>query len=89
LARLQARIYEFGSALSESMVDSVQRVLVERPSKKDKQQLCGRTENNRVVNFAASHDLIGQFARVRITEALTNSLRGELVDFATRPVAVA
>ncbi|TFH49201.1 MAG: tRNA (N6-isopentenyl adenosine(37)-C2)-methylthiotransferase MiaB [Lysobacterales bacterium] len=89
LARLQARIYEFGSALSESMVDSVQRVLVERPSKKDKQQLCGRTENNRVVNFAANHDLIGQFAHVRITEALTNSLRGELVDFATRPVAVA
>ncbi len=87
LARLQSRINELGSAVSESMVGSVQRVLVERPSKKDAQQLSGRTENNRVVNFSAGHDLIGQFVDMRITEALPNSLRGELVDNATRPFA--
>ena len=89
LARLQARINELGSAVSESMVDSVQRVLVERPSKKDTLELSGRTENNRVVNFPASRDLIGQFAHVRITEALPNSLRGELVNIAPPPAAVA
>jgi tRNA-2-methylthio-N6-dimethylallyladenosine synthase len=71
------------------MVDSVQRILVERPSKKDSQQLSGRTENNRVVNFSAHHDLIGEFVDVKITEALPNSLRGELVDIATRSSAVA
>jgi tRNA-2-methylthio-N6-dimethylallyladenosine synthase len=88
LARLQSRIDELGRAVSESMVDSVQRVLVERPSKKDAQQLSGRTENNRVVNFPASRNLIGQFTDVRITEALPNSLRGELVDIVARPFAV-
>jgi tRNA-2-methylthio-N6-dimethylallyladenosine synthase len=71
------------------MVDSVQRILVERPSKKDARQLSGRTENNRVVNFPASSSLIGQFTDVRITEALPNSLRGELVDIVARPFAVA
>jgi tRNA-2-methylthio-N6-dimethylallyladenosine synthase len=89
LARLQARIDEFAVGISESMVDSVQRILVERPSKKDLQQLSGRTENNRVVNFTAHHDLIGEFVDVKITEALPNSLRGELVDIATRSSAVA
>ena len=89
LARLQSRINEFGRAVSESMVDSVQLVLVERPSNKDAQQLSGRTENNRVVNFPASSSLIGQFTDVRITEALPNSLRGELVDIVARPFAVA
>jgi len=89
LSRLQARINELGSTVSESMVDSVQRVLVERPSKKDALELSGRTENNRVVNFPASGNLIGQFAHVRITEALPNSLRGELVNIAPRPAAVA
>jgi tRNA-2-methylthio-N6-dimethylallyladenosine synthase len=89
LARLQERINELGGAVSASMVGSIQRILVERPSKKNAAELCGRTENNRVVNFSANHDLIGHFAHVRVTEALPNSLRGELVDFATRPVAVA
>ena len=89
LARLQSRINELGRAVSESMVDSVQRVLVERPSKRDVQQFSGRTENNRVVNFRASRDLIGEFTDVRITDALPNSLRGELVDIVTRPFAVA
>ncbi len=89
LARLQSRINELGRAVSESMVDSVQRVLVERPSKRDVQQFSGRTENNRVVNFRASRDLIGEFTDVRITDALPNSLRGELVDIVRRPFAVA
>jgi tRNA-2-methylthio-N6-dimethylallyladenosine synthase len=89
LARLQARINAFACEVSESMLGSVQRVLVERPSKKDARELSGRTENNRVVNFSASRHLIGQFARVRITEALPNSLRGEIVDIAARPIAVA
>ena len=89
LAELQSRINALGCAVSESMVGSVQRVLVERPSKKDAQQLSGRTENNRVVNFSADHVLIGRFADVRITEALPNSLRGEVVDIAARPFAVA
>jgi tRNA-2-methylthio-N6-dimethylallyladenosine synthase len=89
LARLQSRINALGRAVSESMVDSVQRILVERPSKKDARQLSGRTENNRVVNFPASSSLIGQFTDVRITEALPNSLRGELVDIVARPFPVA
>jgi len=89
LVRLQARINEFGRLVSESMLGNVQRILVERPSKKDARQLSGRTENNRVVNFSGNHDLIGQFAHVRITQALPNSLRGELIDLAPPPVAVA
>jgi len=89
LARLQARIGEFAGGISESMVGTVQRVLVERPSKKDAQQLSGRTENNRVVNFSAHDELIGEFVDVKISEALPNSLRGELVNIATRSSAVA
>jgi tRNA-2-methylthio-N6-dimethylallyladenosine synthase len=54
-------------------------VLVEGPSKKDPHQLSGRTENNRVVNFTAHPRLVGEFVNVRITEALPNSLRGEIV----------
>jgi tRNA-2-methylthio-N6-dimethylallyladenosine synthase len=61
------------------MVGSVQRVLVDRPARKDPRQISGRTENNRVVNFDGPAQLIGAFADVRITEALPNSLRGELV----------
>ncbi len=77
---LQARLSENAAAISRAMVGSVQRVLVERPSRKDPAMLAGRTENNRVVNFAGPARLIGQFADVRITEALPNSLRGEFVD---------
>jgi len=61
------------------MVGSEQTILVERPSRKDPGQMAGRTENNRVVNFPGDTRLIGQFVTVRITEALPNSLRGELV----------
>jgi len=61
------------------MVDSVQRILVEGPSRKDASQMSGRTENNRVVNFQGTPGLAGSFVDVLITEALPNSLRGRLV----------
>jgi tRNA-2-methylthio-N6-dimethylallyladenosine synthase len=76
LARLQARINAMAAAISAAMVGSVQRVLVEKPSRKDPGQLSGRTANNRVVNFDGKPRLIGQFVDLRITEALPNSLRG-------------
>ena len=79
LARLQTRIIEQAAAISEAMVGTVQRVLVEKPSRKRSDQLSGRTENNRVVNFDAAPELVGQFVELRITEALPNSLRGELI----------
>jgi tRNA-2-methylthio-N6-dimethylallyladenosine synthase len=76
LARLQARINEQARAISEAMVGTVQRILVEGPSRKDPAQLSGRTENNRVVNFDGPPELVGQFVDVQITAALPNSLRG-------------
>ena len=79
LARLQQRIGEMAAAISQEMVGNIERILVEKVSRKRDDQLSGRTENNRVVNFDASPDLIGQFVDVRITEALPNSLRGEIV----------
>ncbi|MEM7432049.1 MAG: tRNA (N6-isopentenyl adenosine(37)-C2)-methylthiotransferase MiaB [Pseudomonadota bacterium] len=82
LKRLQDRINRQAFAISRSMVGSTQRVLVERTSKKDDQQLAGRTENMRWVNFDGPKALIGGFADVVITEALPNSLRGRLKDVA-------
>lgn len=79
LARLQAKINEQAAAISEAMVGTVQKILVERPSKKDPNEMAGRTENNRVVNFSGSSRLIGQFVDVRITQARPNSLRGEIL----------
>ena len=78
LARLQARINAMAQAISRRMVGTVQRILVEGPSRKDPARMAGRTANNRVVNFSGSPDLAGQFVDVRITEALANSLRGRL-----------
>lgn len=80
LARLQARINEMAQAISQAMVGTRQTVLVTRPSRKNPRQVAGRTENNRVVNFDGDASLIGQFVDVRITEALPNSLRGELLE---------
>jgi tRNA-2-methylthio-N6-dimethylallyladenosine synthase len=80
LDRLQQRINEMAAAISDSMVNSVQTVLVEGQSKKNPLQMQGRTENNRVVNFIAHPRLAGQFVDVLITEALANSLRGRIVD---------
>tara|TARA_R110000824_G_scaffold7892_4_gene35870 strand:- start:103056 stop:104336 length:1281 start_codon:yes stop_codon:yes gene_type:complete len=74
---LQDRILQHAGSISQSMIGSVEPVLVTGLSKKDPGQLQGRTENNRVVNFRAGTRLIGQIVPVRITEALPNSLRGE------------
>jgi tRNA-2-methylthio-N6-dimethylallyladenosine synthase len=79
LARLQARIQEMAAQVSADMVGSEQRILVEGPSRKNPAQMAGRTENNRVVNFDAGPELIGRFARVRISAALPNSLQGEFI----------
>jgi tRNA-2-methylthio-N6-dimethylallyladenosine synthase len=80
LVVLQARLAGQAMRISESMVGEVQRILVTGLSRKDPGQLQGRTENNRVVNFASSnHALIGGFTDVEIGEALPNSLRGRLV----------
>jgi tRNA-2-methylthio-N6-dimethylallyladenosine synthase len=79
LMRLQKRIDELAFAVSEGMVGSTQRVLVEGASKKNVHELAGRTDNNRIVNFAGSPRLIGTFAEVRIVSALPHSLRGEVV----------
>ena len=78
LIRLQQRIEELAFKVSQDMVGTVQRVLVEGPSKKSAYELAGRTDNNRIVNFAGSQRLIGSFAEVRITAALPHSLRGEV-----------
>ncbi|MDJ0739196.1 MAG: tRNA (N6-isopentenyl adenosine(37)-C2)-methylthiotransferase MiaB [Gammaproteobacteria bacterium] len=80
LARLQHAINDNAQRISRQMVDSVQRVLVDRPSRKDPNEISGRTENNRVVNFVGPATLIGAFVDVRITAANPNSLRGELLD---------
>ena len=61
------------------MVDTEQRELVEGPSKKNPMELSGRTENNRVVNFEGTPDMIGQFVDIRITDVFSNSLRGDVV----------
>ena len=79
LARLQARINAQVEAVNRAMLGTTQRILVTQPSRKDGQQLAGRTENDRVVNFDGAPELIGQFVEVQITEALPNSLRGRLL----------
>ena len=79
LMRLQARIEEQAQAISQSMVGSVQRVLVESLSRKDANELAGRTDNNRIVNFVGNSRLIHQFVDVLIVGSLPHSLRGEIV----------
>jgi tRNA-2-methylthio-N6-dimethylallyladenosine synthase len=83
LERLQQLINTQAQRISRQMVGTLQRILVERPAKKDPRQLAGRTENNRVVNFDGPAELIGRFVEVRITEALPNSLRGEWLSAVT------
>ncbi len=79
LYRLQAQLNTQAATISAAMVGTVQNVLVEGHSKKDANELMGRTENNRVINFAASERLLGEFVNVRVTQALPNSLRGEVI----------
>ena len=79
LMRLQARIEEFAQEENRRMVGTVQRVLVEGRARKDANELAGRTDNNRIVNFLGADRLLNQFVEVRITEAMPHSLRGEVV----------
>lgn len=79
LGILQNVIASNAAAINEQMVGSVQSVLVDSISRKSETQISGRTENNRVVNFAGDKEFIGQFVDVRITEAWRNSLQGELL----------
>jgi len=79
LTRLQAQLEAQASAISERMVGSVQRVLVERSARKNVHELAGRTENNRWVNFAGPSHLINQFVDVVITELRAHTLRGRLL----------
>jgi tRNA-2-methylthio-N6-dimethylallyladenosine synthase len=79
LELIQQRFNTQSRAISERMVGSRQRVLIERPAKRDPRELAGRTDNNRWVNFQGPANLINQFADVVITEARPNSLRGRLV----------
>jgi len=79
LSILQTRILQHANSISEAMVGTVEPVLVTGPSKKDPGELQGRTENNRVVNFRTDdHGIVGQIVNMKITDALPNSLRGEL-----------
>jgi tRNA-2-methylthio-N6-dimethylallyladenosine synthase len=79
LETLQAQLNRQARSISEAMIGSTQRVLVEKPSRRDPRQLAGRTENMRWVNFDGPRSFVDRFADVRITEAMPNSLRGRLV----------
>ena len=79
LAYLQEVINSMASDISSSMIGSRQRVLVDGYSRKNPKELSGRTENNRVINFSATPDFLGEFVDVIVSEALPNSLRGTLV----------
>lgn len=76
---LQQRINQQALRIARNMLDTEQRILVEGPSKKNPMELSGRAENNRVVNFEGTPDMIGEFVDVKITDVFANSLRGELV----------
>lgn len=79
LHRLQEKLTAQGRTISEGMVGTTQRVLVQKRSVKNAAEVAGRTENSRWVNFAAPETLIGRFVDVTITDALTNSLRGRWI----------
>ncbi len=79
LHRIQAQINQQSRKISQQMVGSIQRVLMEGVSKKNAAEFFGRTDNNRVVNLASSPDQIGCFVNVRITEARSHTLRGEIL----------
>jgi tRNA-2-methylthio-N6-dimethylallyladenosine synthase len=78
LARLQARLEAQALAISSRMVGSIARILVEGPAKKNPEELAGRTSNNLMVNFRGPQRLVGQMTDVRITKAMSHSLRGEM-----------
>ena len=78
LMRLQAQIEAQAQRVNRAMVGTVQRVLVEGRARKNAEELAGRTDNNRIVNFAGQPRLIGRFVDVVITQSLPHSLRGEV-----------
>ncbi len=78
LRRLQDQLNTQAAAISQAMVGSTQRLVIDGKSKKDENELAGRTENNRVVNFPGPPELVGRMVDVTITAALSNSLRGRL-----------
>jgi tRNA-2-methylthio-N6-dimethylallyladenosine synthase len=80
LQQLQALLESQANAISARMVGMTERVLIEGHSKRSSAELAGRTGNNRIVNFPGEAGLVGKLADVRITSALSHSLRGELVD---------
>ncbi|HEX7813423.1 MAG TPA: tRNA (N6-isopentenyl adenosine(37)-C2)-methylthiotransferase MiaB [Burkholderiales bacterium] len=79
LARLQEKLDALEQRISRGMVGSVQQILVEGPSRKKPTEMCGRTSNNRTVNFPGAPGLAGHLVDMRITEALAHTLRGEVV----------
>ncbi|MCC8997622.1 MAG: tRNA (N6-isopentenyl adenosine(37)-C2)-methylthiotransferase MiaB [Nitrosomonas sp.] len=79
LHRLQAQINIQARKISQNMVGSTQRILLEGTSKKNAEEFSGRTDNNRVVNLMSSPDHVGRFINVRITEARSHTLRGEML----------
>ncbi len=83
LQRLQARLEGFAREISESMVGSTQRVLVEGPSRRNPEELQGRTENNRMVHFTGPARLVGRMIDLRIAAAYPHSLRGEVLTLET------
>ncbi|ARO86811.1 tRNA (N6-isopentenyl adenosine(37)-C2)-methylthiotransferase MiaB [Nitrosospira lacus] len=80
LQRLQGKIEQQAQAISQRMIGSIQRVLVEGVSKKNADELCGRTDNNRMVNFPGDPVKVGHFMNIQITAALSHSLRGEILN---------
>jgi len=79
LQRLQQALTDNVARISDAMVGSTQRILVEGPSRRDEAELMGRTENNRIVNFRGPMRLVGRMIDVHVTQALPHSLRGEVV----------
>lgn len=80
LQHLQEKINQQAQAISQRMIGSTQRILVEGVSKKNDGELCGRTGNNRMVNFTGNPAKIGHFMNVQITAALSHSLRGKIIN---------
>jgi len=76
---LQDRLSLQGLRVSQAMIGTSQKILVDGPSSRDPNELAGRTENNRVVNFKGDKSLIGQFVDCKITDVWTNTLRGEII----------
>ncbi len=79
LAHLQKEIQNHAAEISQSMVGTRQKILVQGPSRKDPSELSGRTENNRVVNFAGNPKMVGKIIEIDIVQAYPNSLRGQVL----------